>query len=349
MKKVEGVAKHYAWGDPSALPELLGRPADGRPLAEVWFGTHPSGPASVAGDGALTEVAGTLPYLLKLLAAAEPLSLQAHPDADQARAGYDREEAAGIAGPERLYVDPYPKPELVIALTAFDALCGFRPAERSIALLRSIGGDADLLADRIVTDGVSGLVTHLMVDAPPLDGLIEACAEHDGHETGWVAEIAERYPGDPAVAVALLLNHVVLRPGQAMYLPAGNLHAYLRGTAVEVMGASDNVLRGGMTSKHVDVVELLRTLDFTPCAEPLCRPERVSPTTVRFPTPGAPFVVYGHHADGALDLEASTRELVLCAAGATDELAIGEVAYLAPGDRLHLHGSATLFHVTELP
>ena len=353
MMRVEGVAKHYAWGDRQALPDLLGRPADGRPLAELWFGTHPSGVATVSADGALPErfdtVAGRLPYLLKLLAAAEPLSLQAHPTAEQARAGFDREEAAGVVGPERVFVDPHPKPEVVVALTAFDALCGFRPADATIALLRSIGGEADALADRVVTDGMEGVVTHLMVDRPDLDGVVEACAEHPSAEATWIVDLARRYPSDPAVGVALLLNLVVLRPGQAMYLPAGNLHAYLRGTAVEVMGASDNVVRGGLTAKHVDVVELLRTLDYSPLADPLCRPVRVSPTTVRFPTPGAPFVLYGHHADGVLDIEATTRELMLCAVGSTRELRTGEVAYLSPGERLALHGTATVIRVTELP
>jgi mannose-6-phosphate isomerase len=353
MRLVEGVAKRYAWGDPVALPALLGRPADGRPLAEIWFGTHPSGPATITGageqPGSLESVSGRLPYLLKLLAAAEPLSLQTHPTAEQARAGFDREEAAGVVGPERIFVDPHPKPEVAVALTQFDALCGFRPAEATVALLREMGGDADALADRVVTDGIETVVTHLMVDRPPLDGLVDACAGHDSVTARWIVDLARRYPSDPAVGVALLLNHVRLAPGQAMYLDAGNLHCYLRGAAVEVMGASDNVVRGGLTSKHIDVVELLRTLDYSPLADPICRPSRLSPNTVRFPTPGAPFVLYGHHADGLLDVEASSRELVLCAAGTTRELPAGSVAYLAPGDRLHLHGTATVFRVAEMP
>lgn len=354
MKVVGGVDKRYAWGDTEALPNLLGRRPDGWPLAEVWFGTHPAGPATVAENRALglsrplVEVSGELPYLLKLLAAAEPLSLQAHPTAEQARAGFDREEAAGITGPERVFVDPYPKPEVVVALSRFDALCGFRPPHATAALLRSIGDEGDELADRLLTDGIESVVTHLMVDRPSLDGIAAACGAHDDPAARWVAALAHSYPGDPAVGVALLLNYVQLRPGQALYLAAGNLHAYLRGTAVEVMGASDNVVRGGMTAKHVDVVELLRTLDYRPLEDPICRPERVSDTTVRFPTPDAPFVLYGHHSTGALDIEAATRELVICAAGSTRELRSGQVAYLAPGDRLGLHGTATIFRVTEL-
>ena len=355
MKFVAGVDKRYAWGDAEALPLLMGRPPDGWPLAEVWFGTHPGGPATVADNRALglaqplVEVSGPLPYLLKLLAAAEPLSLQAHPTAEQARAGFQREEAAGVTGPERVYVDPYPKPEVVVALSPFQALCGFRPVDATVSFLRSIGSETDDLADRLQTDGLEALVTHLMVDQPPLDGIAAACGAHDDHAARWVAALAHSYPGDPAVGVALLLNHVALRPGQALYLAAGNLHAYLRGTAVEVMGASDNVVRGGLTAKHVDVVELLRTLDYTPLPDPICRPERISDTTVRFPTPGAPFVLYGHHATGSIDIEATTRELVLCASGSTRELRCGQVAYLAPGDRLSLHGTATIFRVTELP
>ena len=353
MRLVGGVDKRYAWGDAEALPRLMGRSPDGWPLAEVWFGTHPGGPATVADSAALglaqplVEVSGPLPYLLKLLAAAEPLSLQAHPTVEQARAGFAREEAAGISGPERVFVDPYSKPEVVVALAPFQALCGFRPPDATIAFLRSIGSEADELADRLQTDGLEGLVTHLMVDQPSLDGIAAACGAHDEVAARWVAALAHSYPGDPAVGVALLLNHVALRPGQALYLAAGNLHAYLRGTAVEVMGASDNVVRGGLTAKHVDVVELLRTLDYSPLPDPICRPERISDTTVRFPTPGAPFVLYGHHASGSLDIEATTRELVLCAAGSTRELRSGQVAYLEPGDRLSLHGTATIFRVTE--
>lgn len=355
MKLVGGVDKRYAWGDAEALPRLLGRRPDGWPLAEVWFGTHPAGPASVAETRSLglaqplEEVSGPLPYLLKLLAAAEPLSLQAHPTAEQARTGFDREETAGVRGPERVYVDPHPKPEVVVALGPFQALCGFRPPELTVPFLRSLGGEADDLADRLQTDGIEAVVTHLMVDQPDLDGVVAACGAHDDPAAQWVAALSHSYPGDPAVGVCLLLNYVRLRPGQALYLAAGNLHAYLRGTAVEVMGASDNVVRGGLTAKHVDVVELLRTLDYSPLPDPLCRPERVSPTTVRFPTPGAPFVLYGHHATGMLDIEATTREMVVCAAGGTRELRPGQVAYLAPGDRLHLHGTATIFHVTEAP
>ena len=149
--------------------------------------------------------------------------------------------------------------------------------------------------------------------------------------------------------MTLLLHHVTLSPGRAIYLGAGNLHAYLHGTGVEVMGASDNVVRGGLTAKHVDVVELLRTLDYRPLADPLCRPERLSPASVRFPTPGAPFVLYGHHVDPVLDIEAAARELIVCASGSTAELRSGQVAYLAPGERLVLHGTATVLRVGELP
>lgn len=356
---VRGVPKHYAWGDREAIPRLLGEKPNGMPVAELWFGTHPNGPSTVvdpdsaawAGEVTeqpLAEVSGTLPYLLKLLAAAEPLSLQTHPTGAQAAAGFAREEADGVTGDERIYVDTSSKPELICALTPFDALCGFAPIGQSAALLRAVGDTGGRLADRLITDGIESVVTHLMIDQPPLDDLLAGCRALRTPTANLAADLARRYPGDPAVAVTLLMNHLTLNPGQAMFLAAGNLHAYLRGTGVEVMSASDNVIRGGLTRKHVDVIELLRTVDFRPLANPVARPDRAGPHRVRFPTPGAPFTLYGVHVVDRAEIQATARDLVLCGAGSTDELRTGQVAYLAPGEELIVEGTATLFHVTEL-
>ncbi len=141
MRSLAGVVQHYAWGDPAALPRILGQPADGRPWAEWWLGTHPAAPSHLDGGASLSSVAGELPYLLKLLAAAAPLSLQTHPDAPTALAGFDREQSAGIAldDPRRVYRDPFAKPELLCALTPFDTLCGFRPPATPRLLLHRLG------------------------------------------------------------------------------------------------------------------------------------------------------------------------------------------------------------------
>lgn len=254
---VVGVVQHYAWGDPTFIPELLGVTADGRPWAELWLGTHPAGPTRLSDGTPLSERTGELPYLLKVLAATEPLSLQVHPTTEQARDGFAR----GI------YPDDRAKPELLCALTPFDALCGIRPIAQSLTLLGALG--AEPLARTLRNDGTAATIEGLYrrrIDPRPT---IVACARSDRAEARLVTALAKRYPNDPSVVVTLLLNRVTLRPGEALHLTAGNLHAYLSGAGVELMGASDNVVRGGMTEKHVDIDELLRVLDPTPLAQPV--------------------------------------------------------------------------------
>ncbi len=253
---VEGVVQHYAWGDLEFIPRLVGRPADGRPWAELWLGTHPNGPATIDGMP-LHDVTGDLPFLLKVLAAAEPLSLQAHPTTEQAIDGYAR----GV------YPDASAKPELLCALTPFEALCGVRPADATVALLEEIG--AIELAQAVAAAGPGAAMRRLYLGELDPRPAIDACAGWDRPEAVWATRLGARYPGEPSVAVTLLLNYVRLQPGEALHLTAGNLHAYLGGAGVELMGASDNVVRGGMTEKEVDVDELLRVIDPTPLVEPV--------------------------------------------------------------------------------
>lgn len=267
---VTGTVQHYAWGDPTFLPELLGLEPDGRPWAELWLGTHPNGPTLLDDGTPLVDLTGPLPYLLKVLCAAEPLSMQCHPDAERAAVGFE----------EGIYPDPNAKPELIMALTPFRALCGVRPTESTETALLDAG--ATDLAAALRTDGVAGLLDALyrrrLDPTPSVRAVIDS-----GHEMfRYAAELEQRYPGDPSVAVALLLNHVTLAPGQALHLGAGNLHAYLHGCGVELMGASDNVVRGGLTPKHVDVEELLRIVDPTPLDDPL-----MSVRDGRYPLPEA--------------------------------------------------------------
>lgn len=259
MQRVEGIVQHYDWGDPDFIPRLLGVEPDDRPWAELWFGTHPNGHARLADGRPLGEVTGELPYLLKVLAARRPLSLQTHPNAEQARDGFAR----------GAYTDPSPKPELLLALTPFHALCGIRPADATLRLLGELG--VDHLADVVAADGPGAAFEGLCrgtIDSAPV---VDACRHEDGSrlEAGWIRLLDELYPGEPSVAAALLLNLVVLDIGEALRLDAGNVHAYLRGAGIELMGASDNTIRAGLTRKHVDVDELLRVLDRTPLAEPV--------------------------------------------------------------------------------
>lgn len=349
MRRIVGVVQHYAWGDPVFLPELLGVEPDGRPWAEWWLGTHPGGPATLLDDRPLRSVAGELPYLLKVLAAAEPLSLQTHPSASQAAVGFAREERDGPAldAPARIYRDASAKPELICALTPFDAVCGFRPVDETRALLERLG--ADELATHLRSSGLATTVEGLYRRTIPIESTVAACAGRSEPEAQLVAELAVRYPGDPSAVVTLLLHRVRLEPGEALFLGPGNLHAYLHGVGVEVMGASDNVVRGGMTTKHVDVDELLAVVDITPIADPRTPATAHGWDRWSYNTPSAPFHLWRHDIDGTWQHTASTRELVVCTWGSTDGLECGEAAYLAPGADLVLTGTATVFRVTEPP
>ena len=269
---VTGIVQHYEWGDPDFIPRLLGREPDGQPWAELWLGTHPNGPTVTAGGRPLAELTGELPYLLKVLAAARPLSLQAHPTRNQAIDGFER----GI------YPDDRAKPELLVALTDFDALCGIRPLEATLEIVDDIGA-ADLAA-ALRAEGVAATIETIYRGRFDPRSTVAACRDHAGLEARLVDELAHRYPGDPSTIVTLLLNRVRLQPGEAIHLTAGNLHAYLGGSGVELMGASDNVVRGGLTVKPVDVDELLRILDATPLVQPVMQEAAASG---RYPLPEA--------------------------------------------------------------
>ncbi len=347
MRLVRGVAQHYDWGDHDAIPQVLGVPPDGRPWAEWWLGTHPSAPSLVADDVALSSVSGELPYLLKLLAAAQPLSLQTHPDAETASAGFARENADGVAlhDPQRIYRDPFAKPELLCALTEFDTLCGFRPTAATEALLREIG--ADEAASALRHGGLEAVVADLYLGALDAQVMIAACAGHRSREASLVTELNAMYPGEPSVAATLLLNRVLLQPGEAVYLGPGNLHAYLRGCGVEIMGASDNVVRGGLTTKHIDVAELLMVLRFEELADPVVRAVEVEPNRWCYPTPDAPFELWRLEVADRLTHTSQGNELLLCTSGSSGPLHRGETGFLTVGETVVLEGPSTVFRVRQ--
>jgi mannose-6-phosphate isomerase len=340
--RIENTPRAYAWGSHTAIAGLLGTAPSGAPEAELWLGDHPASPARiVAGSDdaggasdlhALLRARGQrLPFLLKVLAAGEPLSLQVHPTIAQARAGFARENAAGIAldDPTRMYTDELHKPELIYALSdPFIALSGFRPTVETRAELATVGEHCvDELVERLTGDDVlADTVAWLLAGGSEVAQLADVLAEeagedhpHDPHGT-WatVRRLAARYPGDPGVVVSTLMNTVVLRPGEALYLPAGNLHAYQQGLGIEVMAASDNVLRGGLTSKHVDVPELMRVLDARPLLEPRIAPREVAPGVRRFEPSVVDFaltVIEPEGARGGAVIDAPAGAVVLCLAG----------------------------------
>ncbi|RCK68378.1 mannose-6-phosphate isomerase, class I [Desertihabitans brevis] len=381
MQRLTGPVQHYAWGSPTLIPELLGTEPDGRPHAELWLGAHPSAPArleseglderverdpAVVGAASVERFGRRLPYLLKLLAAAEPLSLQAHPTREQAERGWAREEAEGPArdAPDRNYKDDWPKPEMIVALTEFDALCGFADPARTAALWRELEVEAlDPLVDALGTpDGLRAVLLDLLDDERwrGVAGLVTEAAGRRAEEEGAVGdlcrtavEIARFYPGDPGVLVALLMNRVRLQPGEALFLGAGNLHAYLSGLGVEVMANSDNVLRGGLTPKHVDVAELGAVLDFssiTPQPVPLVDEGE---GRFRFDTPAPEFTLWRVDcSDTPTTVPASTTGRIVLAtsgrvqlqSGATAiTLHRGQAAFLPAGETVSAHGGGTAF------
>ncbi|GAA2722018.1 mannose-6-phosphate isomerase, class I [Actinocorallia aurantiaca] len=298
LLRLDNPIRAYDWGSRDVLARLLGRsvPSAG-PEAELWIGAHPGDPSRVAGEGSLLEridrepehMLGSgrvrLPFLLKVLAVDAPLSLQVHPDAEQAAEGFAREESCGLpAGdPKRCYHDDWPKPELIYAVTDFEALCGFRPGAESAAALRELGGGRLERVARAVESGGPREALELLANWPADDrGPLVGEVVPGG---GWMKLLADRYPQDPGVVTALLLNRVVLRPGQALFARPRTIHAYLRGTGVEIMASSDNVLRGGLTPKHIDLPELLAVTDFTAGLPELVSPVPLSGGEDLYPAP----------------------------------------------------------------
>lgn len=342
----------YAWGSRTAIASLTGRPSPSSdPEAELWMGAHPVAPSMLDRDGArasLEEVVARaperelgaevvralgprLPFLLKVLAAAEPLSLQAHPSAEEARAGFEDEERRGIplGAPERSYKDAFHKPELLCALTPFDAMSGFRAVDETLRLfdLLAVAELEPLLRPLRASRDARGLAeTFRALMTVPADqrpslvsATVAACARGAGDfvaERALVERLAAIHPGDVGVVSSLFLALVHLEPGEAIYLDAGNLHAYVEGTGIEVMASSDNVLRGGLTKKHVDVPELLRVLDFAAPAARVIHPRAVDEHESVYDTPAREFRLSRLHVRGALTRVVDGPEVLLSVDGA---------------------------------
>jgi mannose-6-phosphate isomerase len=340
--------QHYAWGSRTELAQLLGRPPSAQPEAELWVGAHPKAPSRLSDgrslrdairndpDGMLGEdvqrrFRAELPFLLKVLAVDSPLSLQAHPNIEQARAGFAREEQAGIPidAPERTYKDANHKPELLCALTPFEALSGFRPAREAAELFAALGSSSIDVARALTSDGgLRAAFTSLITlprerQAEVGSEVVRGCRRLASQGGPFQASVRcaidlwQRYPGDIGVAASLLLNHVTLEPLQAIYLEAGSLHAYLGGVGVEIMANSDNVLRGGLTPKHVDVSELLGILRFESAPALLAPARTLSSGEVRYETPAPDFRLSRLELSPAQRIAFSLQgpELLLCVEG----------------------------------
>ncbi|GAA2020851.1 mannose-6-phosphate isomerase [Nakamurella flavida] len=409
MKAMRNQIRPYAWGSRTAIAELTGEPSPTRhPQAELWIGAHPADssrllddpdgraaptgtpdppghalvdviaadPVGTLGPRVLQAFGPRLPFLLKVLAAAEPLSLQAHPSTEQARLGFAREEAAGLSlrSPDRNYRDSWHKPELICALTEFHALCGFREPGVTVELLAALAVPQldhylTLLSGQPDSDGMRALFSSLItipssVLDPLLSAVLAACVERVSAGSPYATEyrtalqLGERYPGDPGVLASLLLNRITLQPGEALFLSAGNLHAYLSGVGVELMANSDNVLRGGLTPKHVDVPELMRVLDFSAGDVPVLRGEPVRPGERVYPTPVPEFRLSRLELDGTeWDVSHPGPQVILAVEGefsvrdAADRdltIAQGHSVWISAEDRdVRIKGSGTVFRATD--
>ncbi|GAA1878620.1 mannose-6-phosphate isomerase, class I [Asanoa iriomotensis] len=348
MELLTNPIRDYAWGSRTVLATMQGRPSPSAgPEAELWVGAHHAAPSTLDGEDGPVSLAETigaaptgwlgadtvarfgprLPFLLKLLAAEAPLSLQAHPDLERARERF-------TAGDPN-YVDANHKPELLVAIEPFDALCGFRDPRRSADVLEALAGDALAPVVQHLRRGELADAVELLLTWPGKRAdLVTLVTQGNGDEEfaddlALVRRLAAHYPSDTGVLVALLLNSVRLAPGDAVWMPAGNLHSYLGGTGIEVMAASDNVLRGGLTPKRVDVGELLQVLRFEVLEEPVVKPIEAAPGVTTWPVPVDDFAL--HRVTSPAELTLDGPVLALCTAG---EVAIGDatgVVSLTPG------------------
>lgn len=340
MHLLRGVVQHYDWGDQRAIPAFLDTEPDARPWAELWFGTHRGGPSLARADGLsvpLADVVGDLSFLVKVIAAAKPLSLQTHPDDEHAASGFREENALGIPldSPRRVYRDTSAKPELLVALGDFDAICGFRELDETLATCARFGWDE--LARHLRADGLAETVRWALTTGP------KALPDH---LPAYAARLATMYPGNGAVLVTLCMHHVRLAAGEALFLGAGNVHAYLSGTGLEIMASSDNVVRAGFTTKHVDVDEFLAIGHFAPAPAPLLRPEPAGEHSRDYRAPTHHFGVRAIEVRGEVAVTCEhAAEILVCTAGDAGALRRGQAAVLTGGERLELTGSATVFRV----
>ena len=338
MQLLRGVVQHYDWGDQQTIPQFLGVEPDAKPWAELWFGTHRGGPSLVktpSGNQPLANYAGELSFLVKIIAAAKPLSLQTHPTDEQAQSGYQQENEIGIPldSPLRIYKDASAKPELLIALTPFEAICGFRTDQENSELCARFGWTE--LGNHLADDGLAECVRWALTTSP-----------HNlpQHMPAWAGRLATMYPGNGGILVALLMHHVKLQPGQALYLGAGNVHAYLGGTGFEVMSSSDNVVRAAFTQKNINIDEFLNVAHLASITSPLVEATQLGDGVWQYPVGTARFGTQRIDVSGSHDVRAThDAEIVVCTAGNAGALTAGQAAVLRNGETVSLSGNATVF------
>lgn len=387
MDQLNGTLMRYPWGTTDAIADILGLDHDASPIAEYWLGAHPLSPSQIGdrplhetiaadpstlGEASTGEFGEQLPFLMKVLSAKHALSIQAHPSREQAEEGYASEDAAGIpaTAPDRSYKDPWPKPEVIVALEEFHTLYGFRSPLLSWQLFNQLGVGADvlkMLAPLSSRGGEAG-VQEVFLDVLSIDGDRTALVDHvlaaasrhvdapgeRGEFARTALELQATFGADPGILAALLMNRVTLAPGEALYVPPGRMHAHLSGTGIEVMATSDNVLRGGLTTKHIAVDELVRVVDFAWVTPEILPGAEVAPGVIAYPTqcrefdvwrlepaPGRTVAVPG---DGHARIAFVTRGEATFAGPETHALRRGEAVFIPAQDAaLTLTGDAQVF------
>jgi mannose-6-phosphate isomerase len=365
MHRLRNGVQNYDWGSTDAIPQFVGDRRTDTPVAEMWLGTHPLKPSTAVdhegNEKPLSDIAGDLPFMVKFLAAERPLSLQVHPSRSMAEEGFAREEEAGIPldAPERVYKDRNHKPEMVYALTTFDSLIGFRPTAEILRVLgplntplsqrladdlRASPGFASIvrLIERLVTEDIDPAEVHQIVGACRTLGSLGMDIKR-AYATA--VEVAEHHPDDVGVVISLMLNRMTLQPGEAAYLETGVIHAHLKGLCLEVMATSDNVLRAGLTSKHIDPEGLVACLESGMARVARVTPDFIDYDTEVFSPAGGGFALAVTQISAAapegVELVRSEGSLLVCTGGEvtvsteTEKITLGrgESLYLSPEDR----------------
>lgn len=395
MQRLVGSVRNYEWGSLEFIPNLLGKPADNKPQAEYWLGAHLSSPSKIEIAGTSYDLAewlktnpqalgkqvrarfgSELPFLVKVLSARVPLSLQAHPNARDAASGFAKENEQGISldDPKRTFKDPHHKPELIIALTPFDALVGFRDPSETLDLFDRLGVKASLepvigpLRHRSGQAGLAEVFLDVLTvndERIALANEIVSAAVGHVHDKGELGEFArtavlldEYFPNDPSLIAALLLNRRHLEPGEGLHVREGTMHAYLNGSGIEVMASSDNVLRGGLTNKHIDVDALVQVVNFRSEIAPILHPTPLSEGVCEYRIDEDAFRVWRISPSKHLGVlpASDTARIVLVAEGemsmfCKDEnlkLERGQSAFLPAGEEIGFTGTGqalSLIHI----
>jgi mannose-6-phosphate isomerase len=382
--KLENAVQHYDWGSPWMIPELVGTENSAMiPWAELWMGIHPAAPSMCIDEeknrkislvdlikenpdfylGDETQkVFNNLPFLYKVLSADKPLSIQAHPNLEQAKEGFERENKAGIdiKAPNRNYKDANHKPEIMCALSPFTAMCGFREIAEIEKLLNILDCSAlnlplAALKDSSQNGGLKGFLgTLFAMNIDDRKNLTDAILEHGRDfaaknetykaEFELCVEFAQLHPEDPSIIAPLYLNLIQLKPGEAIFLPAGVLHAYVYGLGMELMANSDNVLRGGLTSKYIDAEELKKVLNFTPFMPEILKASNSEENLFAYKTECRDFELkHYQHKSGTVNYVDSAPSIIFVTKGTliiqdsetgkTLTLKKGESAFIAPSKK----------------